>query len=92
MLNTQLREDGLTLEEVAAELGVSPERARQIEMRALRKCRQWCQRHGWQFEDLVPACRSRIWRRSASAGTARNEAAGRQEPRHGADRPEGKQP
>ena len=55
MLNTQLREDGLTLEEVAAELGVSPERARQIEMRALRKCRQWCQRHGWQFEDLVPA-------------------------------------
>jgi len=55
MLETQFREDGMTLEEVAAELGVSSERARQIEMIALRKCRQWCQRHGWRFEDLVPA-------------------------------------
>lgn len=55
MLETQLRDDGLTLEEVATELGVSVERARQIEMAALRKCRRWCQRHGWRYEDLVPA-------------------------------------
>ena len=55
MLETQLRDDGLTLEEVAAELGVSVERARQIELAALRKCRRWCQRHGWRYEDLVTA-------------------------------------
>ena len=55
MLETQLRDDGLTLEEVAAELGVSPERVRQIETNALRKCRQWCHRHGWRYEDLVPS-------------------------------------
>lgn len=55
MLDTQLREDGFTLEEIAAELGVSKERVRQIERTALRKCRRWCRRHGWRFEDLVPA-------------------------------------
>lgn len=55
MLDNGLREDGATLEAIAQELGISPERVRQIEFRALRKCRAWCLAHGWRFEDLVPA-------------------------------------
>ena len=49
----ELRRDGCTLEEVARELGVSRERARQIEMRALRKCRRWAEKHGYLAEDLL---------------------------------------
>lgn len=47
------RSEGKTCEEVAAELGVSRERARQIEMRALRKCRRWAEKHGYLAEDLL---------------------------------------
>lgn len=43
----------LTLEEVAQELGVSRERVRQIENRALWKARQILERHGYRLEDLL---------------------------------------
>lgn len=49
----ELRTDGCTLEEVGKALGVTRERARQIELQALRKCRRWCERNGFQFEDLT---------------------------------------
>lgn len=45
--------DGCTLEEVAAELGVSIERARQIERQALRKLRFFCRRCGWDYHLLM---------------------------------------
>lgn len=48
----ELRRDGVTLEEVGKALGVTRERARQLEVRALQKCRRWCARHGYSFEDL----------------------------------------
>lgn len=44
---------GMTLEEIAMALGVSRERVRQIEERALRRCRQWCERHGYELADLL---------------------------------------
>ena len=44
---------GCTLEEVAAELGVSVERARQIETSALRKLRFWCRERGWDYHVLM---------------------------------------
>jgi len=47
------RPEGATLGEVAKELGVTAERARQIELAALRKCREWCQRRGLRFEDII---------------------------------------
>jgi hypothetical protein len=37
-----------TLEDVAQELGVTREWARQIERQALRKCYRWCKRNGWR--------------------------------------------
>ena len=51
--NELLRNNGCTLEEIGRELGVTRERARQIELQALRKCRRWCERNGFQFEDLT---------------------------------------
>jgi DNA-directed RNA polymerase sigma subunit (sigma70/sigma32) len=42
-----------TLEEVGRELGVTTERAWQIEATALLKLRRWCARNGLRFEDLV---------------------------------------
>ena len=51
----ELRTDGVTLEEVGKALGVTRERARQIEQQALRKARRWCERNGYQFEDLTAA-------------------------------------
>lgn len=45
--------DGCTLEEVAAELGVTVGRARQIEMQALRKLRFFCRRCGWDYHLLM---------------------------------------
>ena len=49
----ELRRDGLTLEEVARELGVSRERIRQIEHSALRKAMRWAEKHGYRLEDLL---------------------------------------
>jgi hypothetical protein len=47
---------GATLLEVAAELGVSRERVRQIECAALAKLRSALEREGLSFQDLVPEC------------------------------------
>jgi hypothetical protein len=41
------------LQDVAAELGVTGERVRQIEAQALTKCRRWCLEHGLALEDLL---------------------------------------
>jgi len=40
--------------EIADELGLSEVRTRQIYARALRKCRLWCEAHGYRLEDLIP--------------------------------------
>ena len=42
-----------TLDDVAAELGVNREQVRQIELRALRKCRAFCKARGVRLEDLL---------------------------------------
>ncbi|MFL7811962.1 MAG: sigma factor-like helix-turn-helix DNA-binding protein, partial [Anaerolineae bacterium] len=42
-----------TPEEVARALGVSHQRAQQIEKSALRKLRRWCAQHGLRMEDLI---------------------------------------
>ena len=44
-----------TLAEIADDLGVSVERARQIESSALRKLRLWCRRHGYRAEHFIGA-------------------------------------
>ena len=44
-----------TLEEVAAELGLSREQVRVIEQRALRKCRAYCEARGLRLDDLLAA-------------------------------------
>lgn len=49
----RLREDGCTLEEVGKALGVTKERARQLEQQALRKARRWCEKNGLTFEVLT---------------------------------------
>ena len=46
-----------TLDQVGAALGVTRERARQIETRALMKCRAEIERRGLTFADLVPDAR-----------------------------------
>ena len=51
----ELRTDGVTLEEVGKALGVTRERARQIEQQALRKARRWCEQNGLSFEVLTSA-------------------------------------
>jgi len=38
---------------IATELGCTPQRVRQIEALALRKCRDWCAAHGYRLEDLI---------------------------------------
>lgn len=53
--NEELRDNGMTLEAIARELGVTRERIRQIEVAALRKCRRWCERYGYRIEDLLRA-------------------------------------
>lgn len=49
----QLRADGVTLEEVGQELGVTRERVWRLDARALVKCRAWCDRHGYRLEDML---------------------------------------
>ena len=44
-----------TLQTVADDLGVSVERARQIESSALRKLRLWCRRNGYRAEQFIGA-------------------------------------
>ncbi len=44
----------MTFEECAAALGITHQRVAQIERQALRKCRAWCERHGYQLADLLP--------------------------------------
>lgn len=55
MADTEAHPGEMTLEEVAAVLGISPGRAYQLETRALAKCRLYCARHGLKFEDLTAA-------------------------------------
>jgi hypothetical protein len=43
-----------SLDDVAIELGVSRERARQIEVLALKKLKIILRKHGYRFEDLIP--------------------------------------
>ena len=60
----ELRRDGSTLEEVGKALGVTRERARQIEHQALRKARRWCERNGYSFEDLTSVWSVPDWDRT----------------------------
>lgn len=53
-------EPACTLADVAAELGVSVERARQIEAAALAKLHRICERNGLTFPDMAPAERERV--------------------------------
>ncbi len=46
-------EYAMTLEEISQELGVSRERVRQLENRALGKARAILERHGYRLEDLL---------------------------------------
>ncbi len=46
--------------EIAFEMRISEARVRQIQARALRKCRAWCAAHGYRLEDLLPDARDVI--------------------------------
>lgn len=48
-----------SLEEVASELGVTRERARQIQSEALRKCWFYCWWNGYRADDLLPSAKFR---------------------------------
>ena len=49
----KLRDEGITLETIAKELGCTREYVRQIEVKPLAKCRKWCNRHGYRLKDLL---------------------------------------
>ena len=49
----RLRDNSVTLEVIAVQLGVTRERVRQIEVKALAKCRKWCAARGYKMEDLL---------------------------------------
>ncbi len=48
-----------SLEDIAAELEVSRERVRQIEKKALMKCRQWCEARGIDADILFDLASNR---------------------------------
>ncbi len=49
------REDyGMTLEEIGKELGITRERARQLEANALSKARKILKQRGFTLQDLLP--------------------------------------
>jgi transcriptional regulator with XRE-family HTH domain len=48
-----------TLEDIAAELGVTRQRVAQIEQNALRKLARWCRANDVLLEDLIPDERPR---------------------------------
>jgi len=52
--------DEETTEDIAAELGLSPQRVLQIQATALRRCRDWCKARGYRLEDLLPDTPSKI--------------------------------
>ncbi|MBK5963130.1 hypothetical protein CCR95_03235 [Thiocystis minor] len=62
---------GETLDAVAAPLGMTRKRVRQIELQALNKCRQWCNEQGWMLDDLV---RDAAVRMSSQDGCAQKRA------------------
>ena len=62
---------GKTLDGVGVQLGVTRERVRQIELQALKKCRQWCDEQGLKLEDLV---RDATVRMSSQDGCAQTRA------------------
>lgn len=64
MFEHRLRDNGRELAEVAAELGVSRQRIQQIERRALRKCRTWCEQRGLDLDLLLVdgACEREVGR------------------------------
>jgi len=45
----------MTLAEIAAERGVTPQRVTQIERRALERCKAWCKANGLALADLLPS-------------------------------------
>lgn len=54
MARSHILSDGATLSEIAEQLGMTVEGVRQIEIRALRKCRKWCERKGLHLVDVLP--------------------------------------
>ncbi len=51
--NTRTEQKPVPLNVIAAELGLTSERVRQIEKEALAKCRRWADRHGLSLFDLL---------------------------------------
>ncbi|MCF7985194.1 MAG: hypothetical protein K9L70_12385 [Thiohalocapsa sp.] len=47
------RDARMTLDELAAELGMSRQAVHQIEQKALEKCRRWCRARGLRLEDVL---------------------------------------
>lgn len=45
--------DETSLADIARQLNITRERARQIEKQALAKCEAWCRRRGIKFEDVI---------------------------------------
>lgn len=54
--NAGLRRDdyGMTLEEIGKELGITRERARQLEANGLAKAKAILERRGYTLQDLLP--------------------------------------
>ncbi len=50
------RPDLAPLDSIARELGVTRQAVDNTIRRALPKCRQWCEMHGYRLEDLLDGC------------------------------------